>query len=180
VTQINVPPLRLDLREERLWNDEQLVNLRPKTWALMRFMAERPQELLSKRQLIDTLWPDTIVTEASLNQAIRELRKALGDDARSPKFIETVHRRGFRFIGSPAVSAQTKNPHPVQEPPARLQLFGRQAELAQLNEHFHQAKTGNRQILFVTGEAGIGKTSLVRTYLDELSRNRRDDQVSVG
>ena len=116
--QIIVPPLRLDLREERLWNEDQLVDLRPKTWALIRYMAERPHELLSKQQLIDTIWPDTIVTEASLNQAIRELRKALGDDARSPKFIETVHRRGFRFIGSQQnlrklrTCVQARNPRP--------------------------------------------------------------------
>ncbi len=128
VHQINVPPLRLDLREERLWNEEQLINLRPKTWALIRYMVERPHELLSKQQLIDIVWPDTIVTEASLNQAIRELRKALGDDARSPKFIETVHRRGFRFIGSPAESVQAKNLRPAQETPSRPQLFGRQVE----------------------------------------------------
>ena len=180
VHQINVPPLRLDLREERLWNEEQLVNLRPKTWALMRYMAERPHELLTKRQLIDTVWPDRIVTEASLNQAIRELRKALGDNARSPKFIETVHRRGFRFIGSPTESVHAKNLRPAQEPPSRSRLFGRQMELAQLTTHLHQAKSGKRQLLFVTGEAGIGKTSLVRTYLDELSRKRGSDQISIG
>jgi hypothetical protein len=146
----------------------------------MRYMAERPHELLSKQQLIDTIWPDTIVTEASLNQAIRELRKALGDDARSPKFIETVHRRGFRFIGTPAESVQVKNLHPTQELPPQPKLFGRQGELAQLNEHLRQAKTGKRQLVFVTGEAGIGKTSLVRTFLDELSHNRGDDHLAIG
>ena len=180
VHQIDMPPLRLDLREKRLWNEDQLVKLRPKTWALIRYMVERPHELLSKQQLVDTVWPDTIVTEASLNQAIRELRKALGDDARSPKFIETVHRRGFRYIGSPTESAQARNLRPAQETPSRPQLFGRQAELAQLTTHLHQAKTGKRQLLFVTGEAGIGKTSLVRTYLDELSRKRGGDQISIG
>ena len=96
--QINLPPIRLDLKEGRLWNGERPVDLRPKTWELIRYMVERPGKLLSKQELIDAVWPDTIVTEASLNQAIRELRKALGDDARKPKFIETVHRRGFRFI----------------------------------------------------------------------------------
>ncbi len=180
VHQINLPPLRFDLREERLWNAEQLVNLRPKTWALIRYMAERPHELLSKQQLIDALWPDTIVTEASLNQAIRELRKALGDDARSPKFIETVHRRGFRFIGVPTESAQVDKLHPALESTSRPKLFGRQGELVQLNEYFHQVIAGNRQLLFVSGEAGIGKTSLVHTFLDELSRNREDDHVSIG
>ena len=107
----------------------------------MRYMAERPHELLTKRQLIDAVWPDRIVTEASLNQAIRELRKALGDNARSPKFIETVHRRGFRFIGSPTESVQAKNLSPAQEPPSRSRLFGRQMELAQLTTHLHQAKS---------------------------------------
>jgi len=177
---INLPPLCLDLKEERLWNEEQLVELRPKTWALICYMTERPNELLSKRELIDAVWPDTIVTEASLNQAIRELRKALGDDARSPRFIETVHRRGFRFIGASEQSSQVTTPTSVHQAPSRSQLFGRHRELTQLNEYLERAKEGKPQVLFVTGEAGIGKTVLVRTFLDSLSSSPGDKPVLIG
>jgi len=68
--QINLLQIRLDLKEGRLWNGERPVDLRPKTWELIRYMVKRPGELLSKQELIDAVWPDTIVTEASLNQAI--------------------------------------------------------------------------------------------------------------
>ncbi len=183
--QIDLPPIRLDLKEGRLWNGERPVDLRPKTWKLIRYMVERPGELLTKQELIDAVWPDTIVTEASLNQAIRELRKALGDDARKPKFIETVHRRGFRFIEVAAEPAQATVLPPAHTRPLRPQLFGRQQELAQLNEKLTLAKTGKRQFIFVTGEPGIGKTSLVRTFLDDLVGslpvdNPSDSPVSVG
>jgi len=180
IHQINLPPLRLDLKEERLWNEEQLVDLRPKTWALICYMVERPRELLSKQELIDAIWPDTIVTDASLNQAIRELRKALGDDARSPRFIETVHRRGFRFIGASEQSSQVTTPASVHHAPSRSQLFGRHCELTQLNEKFELAKAGKPQVLFVTGEAGIGKTSLVGTFLDSLNNSPGDAPVLIG
>ncbi len=180
IQQTNLPPLYFDLKEERLWNEEQLVELRPKTWALICYMNERPRELLSKQELIDAVWPDTIVTEASLNQAIRELRKALGDDARSPRFIETVHRRGFRFIGASEQSSQVTTPTSIHQAPSRSQLFGRHRELAQLNEQLELAKAGMPQILFVTGEAGIGKTSLVRTFLDGLSNSPGDNPVLIS
>ena len=183
--QINLLQIRLDLKEGRLWNGGLPVDLRPKTWELIRYMVERPGELLSKQELIDAVWPDTIVTEASLNQAIRELRKALGDDARKPKFIETVHRRGFRFIEVAAEPAQAAVLPPAHARPLRPQLFGRQQELAQLHEQLTLAKTGKQQFLFVTGEPGIGKTSLVRTFLDDLVSNLpvdnpSDSPISVG
>jgi len=130
-------------------------------------------------------WRASGLTEASLNQAIRELRKALGDDARKPKFIETVHRRGFRFIEVAAEPAQATVLPPAHARPLRPQLFGRKQELAQLHEQLTLAKTGKRQFLFVTGEPGIGKTSLVRTFLDDLVGslpvdNPSDSPISVG
>jgi DNA-binding winged helix-turn-helix (wHTH) protein len=85
-SQTNLPGIRLDLKEGRLWNGERPVDLRLKTWELIRYLVERLGQLLSKQELIDAVWPDTIITEASLNQAIRELRKALGDDACNQRF----------------------------------------------------------------------------------------------
>ena len=97
---IDIPPLHLDLKAGRLWNGELRIELRPKPWELIRYMARKPGELLSKQELMDAVWPHSFVSESSLNQVIKELRKALGDDARSPRFIETVHRRGFRLLTS--------------------------------------------------------------------------------
>ena len=162
---IDIPPLRLDLQAGRLWNGDLPIELRPKPWKLLLYMARKPGELLSKQELMDAVWTNSFVSESSLNQAVKELRKALGDDARSPRFIETVHRRGFRLLTSEdrlstaddAAQADTSTP-----------LFGRSSELETLQEALENADGGQTQLVFLTGEPGIGKTSLVRRFLDQL------------
>ena len=105
-------PVWLDLANERLWCGDQARVLRPKTFALLRYLVEHPGQLLTKAALLEALWPETTVSEVVLSVCMRELRQALGDDARRPRFIETVHRRGYCFIGHlPTV-------HPSAPPPS--------------------------------------------------------------
>src|SRR3954454_9276911 len=78
------------------------VKLTPKALALLSYLTERPGEVVTKDELFLALWPDTTVGEAALVTCIQELRSALKDDARQPRYIETLHRRGYRFIGKPA------------------------------------------------------------------------------
>jgi len=164
---IELHPLRLDLRAGRMWKGERPVELRPKPWNLMLYMARRPGELLSKQELMDAIWPDTFVSESSLNQVVKDLRKALGDDARSPRFIETVHRRGFRLL---APNDRTALMAAGEEVKPLAPLFGRAAELEVLMNALDTARAGRAQMVFITGEAGIGKTSLVRQFLGRLSQ----------
>jgi DNA-binding winged helix-turn-helix (wHTH) protein len=89
---------RLDLKGSRLLQGDRAIPLRPKTWAVLLYLAERPGVLVTKDQLLDTIWPDVAVTPDTINKSIGELRVALDDDSRTPRFIETVHRRGYRFI----------------------------------------------------------------------------------
>ncbi len=72
--------------------------LTPKSIALLEYLAARPGRLVTKQELADALWPGTFVASGSLKTCIREIRKALGDDAGAPRFIETAHRRGYRFV----------------------------------------------------------------------------------
>jgi len=90
----------LDLVAERLWVDDEAVALRPKTWLVLRCLVERPGEILTKNELLDRVWPDTAVTEGTLNKSIGELRSALADTTQPPTCIATVSRRGFRWIGN--------------------------------------------------------------------------------
>jgi TolB-like protein len=85
------------------------IRLTPKALALLSFLAERPGEVIGKEELFDAIWPETTVGDAALVTCIQELRKALRDDARKPHYIETLHRRGYRFIGklAPAPPAAT-------------------------------------------------------------------------
>jgi DNA-binding winged helix-turn-helix (wHTH) protein/tetratricopeptide (TPR) repeat protein len=82
----------------RLTRDGQNVPLSPKIIDLLLFLAARPSVLVSKDDLFRALWPDVAVTDNALTQAVSELRQALGDDPASPRFVQTVARRGYRFI----------------------------------------------------------------------------------
>ncbi len=102
---------RLDLSTGQLWRGKQEVKVTPKAFTALRYFLDHPGQLVTKDDLFAAVWPQTIVTEATLASCIQELRFALRDDARAPRYIETVHRRGFRFIATliptpPVVSRQ--------------------------------------------------------------------------
>src|SRR5262249_17821147 len=89
-------PFRMDLARERLWRDGEAIRLRPKSWDVLRYLVERPGLLITKEAIHQEVWHDTAVSDDTLTQSIGELRRVLGDDPRTPRFIETVHGRGFR------------------------------------------------------------------------------------
>src|SRR3954447_6996741 len=90
---------RFDSRGGLLMSGAKEVRLTPKALALLSFLAERPGEVVTKDELFAAIWPKTQVSDAALVTCIQELRKALRDNARRPRYIETLHRRGYRFIG---------------------------------------------------------------------------------
>lgn len=85
---------------EGLWRNGAPVALPPRAIAVLNTLLATPGSIVSKQQLMDAVWPGTFVTESSLLEAIGLVRDALGDDRRHPKYIQTVHRRGYRFIGT--------------------------------------------------------------------------------
>lgn len=106
--------LRLDCRDERLWLDGQPVRLGGKALALLRLLMEQPQMLVTKDMIFDQVWQGLAVSESVLTTAIKEIRQAIGDRARRPVFVETVHGRGYRFI-LPVV-ARDDAPAPMPPP----------------------------------------------------------------
>ena len=88
----------LDLAEKVLWKDGKTISLAPKAFDTLVILIERRGRLIEKEELIRLLWPENFVEESSLSQNIYLLRKALGEDAQGVKFIETVPRRGYRFV----------------------------------------------------------------------------------
>ena len=144
------------------------IRITPKSLSLLCALAERPGQIVGKEELFRIVWPKTTVSDATLTSCIKELRRALHDDARTPRFIETVHRRGFRFL------AQVEAPGDVAAPAAAIaSCLGREPLLAQLQEVFTQASAGNRRLAFVSGEAGVGKTTLTEVFQQRLSRSGR-------
>jgi TolB-like protein len=132
---------RLDPRGG-LMSGAREIRLTPKALALLSFMAERPGEVITKEELFTAVWPETTVGDAALVTCIQELRKALRDDARKPHYIETLHRRGYRFIGKiaparPAAGADHELPAlPLPDRPSIAVLpFANMSEDAD-QEHF--------------------------------------------
>src|SRR5580765_2325813 len=89
---------RLDPSSGQLHGESGPISLTPKALSLLEYLASRPGRLIKKTELLDALWPGTFVADGALKVCIREIRRALGDDAQAPRFIETAHRRGYRFI----------------------------------------------------------------------------------
>jgi predicted ATPase/DNA-binding winged helix-turn-helix (wHTH) protein len=170
---------RLDLRNECVWRGTQAIHLTTKAFTVLRILIERAGQLVTKAELFAAVWPDTAVSDAALTICIGEIRKALGDTAQAPRFVATVHRRGYRFL-APVVLQPLSEPAgqptaPLASPlvgsatPHAWPLVGYETELARLHGCFAAAQRGARQLVFVTGEAGIGKTTVVDAFLASLA-----------
>jgi predicted ATPase/DNA-binding winged helix-turn-helix (wHTH) protein len=157
----------------QLWRDKEEVNLRRKTFDVLRYLVDHSRQLVTKATLLDAVWPGVVVGDSMPATCVAELRRALGDDARTPQFIETVHRRGYRFIAQVTTTASvretTRKPAQMRKSPIPI-MVGREEELAQLQSWYSQVLEGQRLILFVAGEAGIGKTTLVQAFLDSIGQ----------
>lgn len=92
-------PFRLDMAAHRLLRDDAPVALSPHLVDLLAFLAAHPGELLDKQRIFDAVWPDVFVTDNTLARAVADLRRALDEDPREPRYIQTVARRGYRFVG---------------------------------------------------------------------------------
>jgi len=96
----------LDVRSRELRNGTRSVRLQEQPFEILRMMLERPGDVVTRAELQARLWPDTTVDfDAGLNYSVRQLRLALGDDANAPKYVETLPRRGYRFIAPIASDA---------------------------------------------------------------------------
>src|SRR5215475_2827804 len=162
---IKFGPYRLDVVRARLWRENEPVALQPRPLAVLSYLAARPGVVVGRDELIEKLWAGTHVTKAVLKVAVRAIREALEDDADAPRYIETVGRDGYRFIG--AGITQQAAPR-VDLATTRCAMVGRGDDLARLHASLAQAMTGTRAIVFVSGEAGIGKTTLLDRFVAEL------------
>jgi DNA-binding winged helix-turn-helix (wHTH) protein len=153
-------PFSLDAASGSLYRGSEKTPLRSKSFALLRYLVEHPHRVVTKEELKAAVWPQSRVVDAALKVSILDIRKALGDDSAKPKYIETVGRNGYRFIA--AVSIAFSN-----EPSSTtsLHVVGRQSELELLRRYSDMAGEGTRQIVFVTGEPGIGKTTLAEAFI---------------
>jgi DNA-binding winged helix-turn-helix (wHTH) protein len=141
VAPLEFPPFHLNVANEQLWRGPEQIHLRPKTFAALRYLVEHAEQLVTKETLFQVLWPGTYVSDSVLMVCIREVRKALGDEARTPRFIETVHGRGYRWIAETRGWRLETGFSSPQAPGLKFlapSIVGRELELVQL----HQRRTG--------------------------------------
>ncbi len=171
----------LDPGEQRLSRGPKTLKLTPKALSLLHYFARNSRRLVGKEELLSQVWPEAIVGDGALKVCVREIRKALGDDPKKALFIETVHRHGYRFLAeviitstSPSTrsgdlvsSAAARPPRQgeVEEKSLHDGLVGCEGGLSQLQDCWRRALSGRRQVVFVTGEPGIGKTALVSAFV---------------
>ncbi|QXP85469.1 transcriptional regulator [Methylococcus sp. Mc7] len=112
-------PFRLDTANARLSRDGQVLQLRPKTLAVLKFLLMNPYRLLTKAELLNAVWGHRHVSGSVLEGCISELRKALGDNPRTPRYIETAPRRGYRFLAAVQREDSTVPACPPRHTPLR-------------------------------------------------------------
>jgi DNA-binding winged helix-turn-helix (wHTH) protein len=89
----------LDHESRTLARGAVAIGLTPRAFELLTLLLRERPKAIAKEELLGTLWPDSFVTDGSLSQLVTEIRQALGDSARQPKFVRTVHRYGYAFSG---------------------------------------------------------------------------------
>src|ERR1700731_745200 len=111
-------PFELDLAAVELRDGDKVCHLEPQVFALLALLVENRERLVSKEEIIDKVWDGRVVSDAAVASRVKSARQALGDDGKSHRFIRTLHRKGFRFVGAGAVEVLSACPWP-KEPAAR-------------------------------------------------------------
>lgn len=157
---------------ELLYRGGDVVPLEPRAVRVLRYLVEHNDRVLSKEELLEEVWSDVFTTDGVLKKAVSQIRRTIGDDAEQSHFIATYHGRGYRFIapvtriGSavPKIVSATPAEPMVELVPSYDQLAARDTELLTLRAEFLSTLEGSPRPVAITGEAGIGKTQLVRHF----------------
>jgi predicted ATPase/DNA-binding winged helix-turn-helix (wHTH) protein len=170
----------LDEQNECLWHNGAQIMLPPRAFAVLRYLVENPGRLVSHDELLDKLWPETYVQPQVLRTYVLELRKLLNDDARQPRFIRSLPKRGYVFVaavaesgnGRPAITASAETVRngtaaAVDREPAVRELVGREKELSALRDCMERLAGRTRQIVLISGDVGMGKAALIDAFISE-------------
>jgi DNA-binding winged helix-turn-helix (wHTH) protein len=148
---------RMEPSQRRLLHNGEPVPLTAKAFDLLLTLVRHSGQLVTKQTLLNTVWPDVVVDESNLTFTISILRKALGEPRTGRGYIETVPKQGYRFVAP--LLPTVPDPKPLE---SFASVVERDQQLRVLMDAFVQAQSGKPQVRFISGEAGLGKTSLVR------------------
>jgi len=179
----------LDTQQYELRRAEETISIEPQVFDVLAFLIENRQRVVSKQEIFEGVWGDRIVSESALSSRLKAARKALDDSGSEQRLIKTLHGRGYRFVGE--VTERRPEPESTARPNevdvggtqspemSPIRAVGRSRELGLLFDHLSKARSGFRQIVFVTGEAGLGKTILVEEFVDDV-RSRGSARLLTG
>ena len=153
----------LDEADARLKRDGRPVALPPKAFGVLCALVRQPAALVTKNALLDTVWGHQHVSESVLKTVISQIRSALEDNASRPRFVETASRLGYRFIATVATGTEHALPEVAAQP--QYAFIGREPELARLQASWKRVAKGRHLLLWIAGDAGIGKSTLVETFV---------------
>jgi predicted ATPase/DNA-binding winged helix-turn-helix (wHTH) protein len=188
-------PFRLMPDKKELWRGAELLKVRPIPLAVLTYFAQHPERVISNDEVRTAVWGGTRVGRGAIRVCVREIRQALGDEAATPRYIETVGRQGYRFIAPLAITPLVSSfkfqvsSSEVEDRGRRLttdnwqlttHFVGRERELAQLQQWFAQAQLGQRQVVLVSGEPGIGKTTLTQQFVQLVAQPPSPPALWVG
>ncbi len=195
-------PYRLDRDQRLLFRGTEIIPLAPRLYDTLLALVESGGRVAGKEDLLKRVWHDAFVEEGSLARNVSTLRKTLGEGPRDHKYIITVPKRGYRFASTLATSlaleqqeagAETSNGegnatppfstlHPAPERALKISqsFVGRDLEMKRLDEHFENMLGGGGKVVFITGEAGMGKSSLAEWFINSIHLRHPELRVATG
>lgn len=159
-------PFELDASRRTLSDPSGPIPLQPRAMSVLVLLVESRHRVVRFGELVERVWVDEVVTAASLRQAVRSIRRALGDDGDAQGAIRTVPRHGYQFVAGIA----------GDDVPRERHVVGREAELAELRGALDAATRGAARLVLIEGEAGIGKSTLLHAFAESM----RGDGVAVA
>ena len=146
-------------------------------------LVRQPKALVTKNALLDAVWGHQHVSESVLKTVISQIRSALEDDASHPRFVETASRLGYRFVGTVGSSAEPTLP--AVTAPSQNVFIGRESELARLQAGWERVAAGRHQLMWIAGDAGVGKSTLIETFVTRsgatsIAQGQCIDQFGAG
>jgi DNA-binding winged helix-turn-helix (wHTH) protein/predicted ATPase len=193
----------LDSRLYELRRNGSACRIEPQVFDVLFYLVQHHDRVVSKQELFEQIWPERIVSDATLSSRLKAARQALGDDGRRQRYIRTLHGRGFRFVAAvsihndtgaatlqtaadtssiPTVSAD-RGPDTdtnTDNLSAAAVLPGRLTEFGHCQRWLAKALNGIRQMVFLTGEAGLGKTTLIDAFTGYARRHDKTILITYG
>jgi DNA-binding winged helix-turn-helix (wHTH) protein len=173
---------RLDTQNQCLWRrgdggPEGRILLTPKAFAVLAYLVEHAGRLVTHNELLRAVWPNSVIEPQAVKRHVLALRSTLGDRPKDSLFIETMHKRGYRFI---APVSEIVDSRPIVSSRLAQELVGRGGALEVLHAAWRRALGGARQIVFITGEAGIGKTAFAEEFQRQIALAEHSTRIAHG